>query len=204
MAKTMWIADAGYLLNVIPDRFSYSKLRAKLEELLGEPFAEAHYLNSKSDPPRAAQDKFHTWLQTARRTGGPQMQVHLYWLKQLRCECPSCRGRFTRKTQGGVDVGIATLLLTKAYDGVYERVVLSAGDGDFNDAVDFVKNRLHKQFVLAVSDVAHTVSPKLQCLADEIIDLVEHNDEIRREPAPVADEDIDEDLSTTTPAAPRS
>ena len=70
------------------------------------------------------------------------MRVQLYKLKDLRCDCPHCGDHFDRQVQKGVDVGIATLLIKLAVQEKYERVILSAGDGDFEDAISVRQRRV--------------------------------------------------------------
>ncbi len=63
------------------------------------------------------------------------MRVKLYKLKDLHIECPSCRSRFDKQVQKGVDVGVATLIVKMAAQNQYDTVLLCAGDGDFEDAL---------------------------------------------------------------------
>lgn len=166
MERIVWIADAGYLLKACPGRFDYLKLKAVLEREAGAPFAESFYLNSTPDPPTDAQDSFHTWLKTAQPTG-PKMRVKLYKLKDLHVDCPSCNNKFDRKVQKGVDVGIATLIVKLAAQNQYSRLILSAGDGDFEDAIGFAKEELHKE--IWITGYPESLSPDLQSYADRVL-----------------------------------
>lgn len=163
---TVWIVDGAYLMKAAPGRFDYLKLKAQLEACNGGSFQESFYLNSTPNPPTDAQDSFHTWLKTA-PPKGPRMRVELYKLKDLTCECYSCHAQFVRLVQKGVDVGIATLLIKLAVQKKYDRVILSAGDGDFEDAVEYVKDEFHKEFWLA--GFSGSVSADLQSYADNMI-----------------------------------
>jgi uncharacterized LabA/DUF88 family protein len=164
--RTIWIIDAAYLKKSAPRRFDYLKLKTALEKENQEAFAESYYLNSTPNPPTDGRDGFHTWLKTA-PPGGPRMRVKLYSLKAVHNECPECHHQFDRQVQKGVDVGIATLIVKLAAQGQYERIVLSAGDGDFEDAIAFAKDELHKEFWLSGFD--GTVSADLQSYADQMI-----------------------------------
>ena len=166
--KAVWIVDGAYLLKAGQrfGRFDYIKLRRKLEADIGQPFFEAYYLNSTPNPPTDAQDAFHTWLKGA-PPRGPHMRVQLYKLKNQHNECPQCRHSFDRKIQKGVDVGIATLVLKLATQQKYDLLVLSAGDGDFEDSIDYAKSELNKQIVIAGYD--GSVSTDLQSYADRVI-----------------------------------
>jgi uncharacterized LabA/DUF88 family protein len=69
--------------------------------------------------------------------------------------------------QKGVDVGIATLMIKLATQNLYDRLFLSAGDGDFEDAISYVKSDLHKE--IWISGFTNTVSADLQSYADKVV-----------------------------------
>jgi uncharacterized LabA/DUF88 family protein len=166
--KTVWVVDGAYVMkssNTL-GRVDYLRLKTVLEAELGEPFFECYYLNSTVNPPTDAQDGFHTWLKCA-PPSGPKMRVQLYKLKDLGVVCPQCTHGFDRQVQKGVDVGIATLVLKLAAQEQYERLVLAAGDGDFEDAIAYVKSELHKQIWIA--GFSKSVSADLQSYADRVV-----------------------------------
>lgn len=164
--KTVWIVDAAYLLKAAPGRFDYLKLKTELERLVGEKLSEGFYLNSTPNPPTDAQDGFHTWLKTA-PPNGPKLRVKLYKLKDMHNMCPNCSHHFDRQVQKGVDVGVATLILKLASQNQYDRLILLAGDGDFEDAIAFVKEELHKE--LWIGGFNGSLSADLQSYADNVI-----------------------------------
>ncbi|QEI04765.1 NYN domain-containing protein [Pigmentiphaga aceris] len=167
--KTVWIADAAYLFNYgksRPGGIDYLKLKNELERANGEPIHEAYYLNSISEPLNDAQNSFHSWIKSA-APKGPKMRVQLYKLKDLHNKCPACSHQFDRPVQKGVDVGIATLIIKLAVQNVYDRLILSAGDGDFEDAISYIKSDLHKQFWL--NGATTTLSTDLQSYSDRVL-----------------------------------
>lgn len=178
MPRTIWIADAGYLIQACPDRFDYLKLKNVLEREVGEKFAESFYLNSTPDPPTDGQNSFHTWLKTA-PPQGPKMRVKLYKLKAMHLRCPSCGNNFDKTVQKGVDVGIATLIVKLAAQDQYSRVVLSAGDGDFEDAIAFAKEECHKE--VWITGFPNSMSPDLQSYADHVLWLDPLFDEFKKD-----------------------
>jgi uncharacterized LabA/DUF88 family protein len=97
----------------------------------------------------------------------PKMRVQLYKLKDMHNKCPSCGHQFDRQVQKGVDVGIATLIIKLAAQDVYERLILSAGDGDFEDAITYIKSELHKEFWL--NGAPASLSTDLQSYADTVL-----------------------------------
>lgn len=179
MARTVWIVDAAYAMKAAPGRFDYVRLKEKLERLNGEPFAESYYLNSTPSPPSDQQDAFHTWLKLA-PPKGPRMRVQLYKLKDMHLQCPQCSNHSTRSVQKGVDVGIATLIVKLAAQGRYERLILLAGDGDFEDAIDYVKSELHREIWIA--GFSDSVSSDLQSYSDRVIWLSDIWHDIERAP----------------------
>lgn len=165
--KTVWIVDGAYLFNHGRNKpFDYLKLKAEIERANGGKLHESYYLNTAPDVATDSQNAFHSWLKSA-APRGPKMRVQLYSLKDLNCTCPSCGNAFSRSVQKGVDVGIATLIVKLAAQGVYDRLILSAGDGDFEDAITYIKSDLHKEFWL--HGAMANLSTDLQCYADEVL-----------------------------------
>jgi len=171
-------------------QFDYAKLRRKLEQE-GGPFWRAYYLNSTPNPPSDAQDHFHTWLKSA-SPNGPKFIVKLYKLKQVKADeayCKECQQkvslacpngsdhRLENQQQKGVDVGIASLALI--HKDRYETLVLSSGDGDLLDAVEFLSEHEGKRIELAV--FKSNVSTDLQSYADHIYWIDDFAEEVRRE-----------------------
>jgi hypothetical protein len=146
--KTVWIIDGAYLFNYAKShQFDYLRLKQELTKANGYPIYEGYYLNSTPDPATDAQNAFHSWIKSA-PPKGPKLRVQLYRLKDMHNTCPNCSTHFDRQVQKGVDVGIATLIIKLAAQNVYDRLILSAGDGDFEDAVSYIKSDLHKEFWL--------------------------------------------------------
>lgn len=176
--KTVWIVDGAYLFNYGKSRQSgidYVKLKNYLEEVNGGPIYEGYYLNSTSDPSTDAQEAFHAFIKSA-PPKGPKLRVQIYPLKEMHNRCPSCGQPFERQVQKGVDVGIATLIIKLAAQGVYDRLILSAGDGDFEDAIAYVKSDLHKEFWL--NGAQASLSTDLQSYADRVLWLDDMNGKI--------------------------
>jgi uncharacterized LabA/DUF88 family protein len=165
--RTIWIVDGAYLFNYGKTRpFDYLKLKNEIIRLNGGPIYESYYLNSETDPPTDAQNSFHSWIKSAPPIG-PKFRVQLYKLKRASSGCSQCGHSTDRWMQKGVDVGIATLIIKLAAQNVYDRLILSAGDGDFEDAISYVKSELHKEVWLAGSSA--NLSPDLQSYADNVL-----------------------------------
>lgn len=189
----LWLIDAGYLFNAQRSveqayHFDYLKLRRKLEE--SGSIWRAYYLNSTPHPPTDAQDNFHTWLRSA-PPRGPQMITKLYELKQVRADrayCEDCQTKINltcpngashhigNQQQKGVDVAVATLALI--HRDRYEALLLSSGDSDLLDAVEFLSEQ-GKRIELAV--FSEGVSTDLQARADKVYWINDFADEVRRD-----------------------
>ena len=152
-------------------RFDYLKLKQFLERLIGDEFVEAYYLNAVTDDANKAQDSFHTWLKSA-PPRGPKLRVQLYGLKHLTTTCQECGHVIERPVQKGVDVGIATLALKLAMQDKYDRFVLAAGDGDFEDAIRYIVDEQAKEFVLV--GFGPSLSTDLQSYARQVVFLEDH------------------------------
>jgi uncharacterized LabA/DUF88 family protein len=177
MSKFVWIVDASYLMKQKPGHFDYFKLKQVLEKECGGEFVDSFYLNSVSDLPTEGQNSFHTWLKLA-PPNGPKMRVKLYNFKDLKSECPECHHQFAREVQKGVDVGIATLIVKLAAQNRYTRLVLSAGDGDFEDAIAYAKEELNKE--IWITGFQETISPDLQSYADKVLWLEDYWDDFKK------------------------
>lgn len=176
--KTIWIIDGSYIHKASHGTMDYLKFKQKLEECNNGDFFETYFLDSTTDSPSQGEIDFYTWLKAA-PPDGPQMRVQLYDLKTMQVNCPDCGKTFERHVQKGVDVGIATLMLRLATQNVCERLILSAGDGDFEDAIDYVKSNLHKE--VWICGFRNTVSTDLQSYANKVIWIEDFGDEVRRD-----------------------
>jgi nijmegen breakage syndrome protein 1 len=167
--KVVWIIDAAYMRKAAPVRFDWLKLKSLLEGPGGRTFDEVYYLDSHVA--QSSQERFHNWLRLAPPTG-PKFQVRLYDLKKSCVSCPMCNQDFDRTVQKGVDVGIATLIFRLAVESRYERLLLSTGDGDFEDAISYVKTAHKKEVYIAA--FRGSVSACLQSHSDKIVWLNDH------------------------------
>ena len=178
--RTVWIVDGGYLFDYAktrPKGFDYLKLKNAIVKQNGGPLYESYFLNSVPDNAGESLHGFTSWLKSA-PPAGPQMRVHLYKLKNIHTRCPACSHQFDRQEQKGVDVGIATLMIKLAVQNVYDRLILSAGDGDFEDAISYVKSDLHKEIWINGSQA--NLSTDLQSYADRVLWLDDMTADIDR------------------------
>ena len=77
-----------------------------------------------------------------------------------------------------MDVGLATLMVKLAAQNKYDRLILSAGDGDFEDAIKYVKYECAKE--VWVTGHSASLSTNLRGHADRVIRLEDHRREIEK------------------------
>ena len=197
--KRLWLIDGAYLFSTQSSvgqgyNFDYLLLKNKLETTVG-PFWRTYYLNAlQPDNDRNdGMQRFHSWMQSA-PPSGPKIITKLYNLRDsdashaycrecattVQLECPAAgystdEHPLTRRSQKGVDVGIASLALTHLDS--YDTLMLSSGDGDLLDAIKFVSDS-GKEIELAVFRAG--VATELQSWADRIHWIDEFAHEIAR------------------------
>eukprot|EP00667_Euglena_gracilis_P016793 EG_transcript_17603 len=98
-----------------------------------------------------------------RSADGPRFSVKEYPSKEK--ECPICHGRFP--VQAGCDVGIALRIFRLCQ--TFKRIILLAGDGDFEEALEYARDYAHCEIIL-ISFKSNS-SPKLHPYARRVIFL---------------------------------
>jgi uncharacterized LabA/DUF88 family protein len=149
----VWLIDAAYILKGHTGNIDYTQMRRVLQEWAieqqGGRFDQIIFYNSYVEGDHRA-DAFNTEMT---RRG---FNVKLFPLKKTHGD---------RWVQRGVDVALVTDLLCLAYEGKFKRVVLSAGDGDFIEAVKLVRSRFQQVWLAGYKD---SMSSDLAKEADRI------------------------------------
>lgn len=136
----IWLIDGAYVLKGAQGKIDYLQLRRTLQVWASENqrFDRCIFFNSCILDDEA-QTRFHAWMENN------GFELRLYDIKKMKATCPTCNTCFHRQVQKGVDVGLCTVLLELADD--YRRVVLTAGDGDFIDAIRVVKRKFKEVYI---------------------------------------------------------
>lgn len=113
-------------------RIDVKKLHAHLERE-GEIW-QTFIFASVTDPPRYRQTAFYTFLKTEMR-----YEVLLYTLGSRSVECRRCGDDWTVPLEKGLDVGLATKMLTLANARAFDTAILVAADKDYLETVQAVK-----------------------------------------------------------------
>ncbi|KAG3119664.1 hypothetical protein PI124_g2154 [Phytophthora idaei] len=168
---TALIIDGSYAMIGARDlggKIDYIKLRAALEEQALTQFGDCWFFdqNPSAQPLNPALTAEYHMLKFA-PPDGPQFQVSLFPMKKYNCHCRRCGNHFTQNVQKGVDNGIATKILSLAYENICDRFILFAGDGDFYSSLSHVRNVLRKD--IWVIGYRGTVSGDLQQLASRVL-----------------------------------
>lgn len=154
--RMLLIIDGGYFQKGQQEHgmdLDIESLLAFVQRLTGSTIEHAYYYDSA--PHDTA---FHRALRRL------QIRVESRPLKTLPVRCPNARCAYSRQpiertVQAGVDVAIATKVLTMACEDQYDTLVLLAGDGDFADAVQYLKERRRKRVV--VCGFSNSISNRL-------------------------------------------
>jgi len=152
----IWLIDGAYVLRGATGTIDYVSLQKEMEECVEGQFDQVIFFNSakKGD---TKQEGFHRQM---RKQG---FDVRVYKLKELKIKCPHCSQTSGRQVQAGVDVGICTTMLELMFS--YSRIVLTAGDGDFIDAIDIVKKNKKEVYI---SGFKNSMSKHFHITADKI------------------------------------
>ncbi|CEG39639.1 NYN domain, limkain-b1-type [Plasmopara halstedii] len=169
--RSALIIDGSYAMIGARDlggKIDYTKLRATLEELSSNQFGDCWFFDQSPSASRAysAMTTEYHMLKFA-PPDGPQFQVSLFPMKKYSCHCKRCGFNFTQNVQKGVDNGIATKILSLAYENICDRFVLFAGDGDFYSSLSLVRNVLRKE--IWVMGYRGKLSGDLQQLASRVL-----------------------------------
>ncbi|CAI5712827.1 unnamed protein product [Hyaloperonospora brassicae] len=196
-SRTALIIDGSYAMigaRSLGGKIDYVKLRSALEEQAMTQFGDCWFFDQNPSAQRAnpALTAEYHMLKFA-PPDGPQFQVSLFPMKKYSCHCKRCGNLFTQNVQKGVDNGIATKILSLAYENVRlryalfdpviyaarfsllilhmnqicGRFILFAGDGDFYSSLSHVRNVLRKD--IWVMGYRGTISGDLQQLASRVI-----------------------------------
>lgn len=114
-------------------RIDAQKLQSFLEQD-GEVW-QTFFFASVSNPPRYKQTGFYGYIKNQMR-----WEVLLYQLGQKSITCRKCKDTRRVPVEKGVDVGLATKLLTLANNRAFDTAILIAADKDYLETVRAVKN----------------------------------------------------------------
>jgi uncharacterized LabA/DUF88 family protein len=100
----------------------------------GEEVWQTYFFASEQDPPREEATKFYSFLKEHLR-----WEVSIYTLGKKTIKCNNCDCVATVFAEKGVDIGLATKMLTLGMNRAYETAILVAGDRDYLETVKFIK-----------------------------------------------------------------
>ena len=138
----VWLIDAAYVLKGHQGKIDYVSIRRELQKWAIPNYGRFdRMIFYNSYDPKNGSDEFIKIMES----NGFEMKM--YPLKFMNINCDKCGYKGKRMVQKGVDVAIVTDLLSLAYEGQYKRIVITAGDGDFLDAVLKVQSMFREVFV---------------------------------------------------------
>lgn len=114
-------------------RIDAEKLISKLEE--NGKIWQTHFFAAVTDPPRFSQTNFYKMLKEQLR-----WETYIFPLGSRSIYCKKCDSYRKTFTEKGVDVAIATKMLTHAMNKAFETSILVSGDKDYLETVKTIKN----------------------------------------------------------------
>jgi uncharacterized LabA/DUF88 family protein len=114
---------------------------------------QTHFFAAVTDPPRYTQTAFYRMLKEKLR-----WETVLFPLGNKTFHCRNCNKIHRLKTEKGVDVAIATKMLTHAINKAFDTAILLSGDKDYLDTVRTVKNLGLR---VEIVSFRHSLSPDL-------------------------------------------
>ena len=131
---------------------------------------------SVTDPPRYQQTEYYRFLKNEMR-----YEVLLFELGRKRVKCRHCNQSWVTRVEKGVDVALATRMLTLANNRAFDTAVLVAADRDYMETVKAVKaNGLRVEIVAWRG----TISPLMEAESSQPVVYLD---------------DIKSDIELTTP-----
>jgi uncharacterized LabA/DUF88 family protein len=171
-------------------RIDVDKLKSVLERD-GEIW-QTFFFASVTNPPRYQQTNFYRFIKNHMR-----FEVSLYKLGRKTTRCRNCNRSWTVPVEKGVDVGLATKLLSLASHRAFETALLIAADRDYLETVQAVKNMGMRVEIIAWRG---TISPQMENESSAPVlffDDMRYDIELTTEPDREAEElssgEIDED-----------
>lgn len=190
-ASAAWFVDGSYLYKTwkslqLSRRLDYLKLRQQLEKEYQATIEDAYYFNADPDPPSSQSNSFHSFL-TKLPPRGPGLRVKLYWLSQKKLFWPADMGgepvthprtgvQYELTQQKAVDVGLAFHLVRSFSKRRWNKLFLSAGDGDFHEVLQYLVETENVDVYLIGSP--DNISSEIRPYARELFDLRDHIEQI--------------------------
>jgi uncharacterized LabA/DUF88 family protein len=113
-------------------RIDAKRLFEKLQER-GEIW-QTYFFAAVTDPPRFSQTNFYNMLKN-----DLHWETFIFPLGQKTHKCKECQSRWTSWSEKGLDVALATKLLTHGMNKAFDTAILASGDKDYLETVRTVK-----------------------------------------------------------------
>jgi len=146
ISKGVLLIDGSYLFNgarsLLPRKLGVSSpgIKKFLEIIESKTcrISDIYYFDATPEPPFDTQRAFYQRLREN------YVRVELSRLKTMDVKCYSCGNNTKRIVQAGVDVALATKMLSLTCEGQLDTLILLAGDGDFVEAIKYLRDVQHK------------------------------------------------------------
>ncbi len=157
-------------------RIDAKKLFEKLKE--GGDIWQTYFFAAVTDPPRFSQTNFYQMLKN-----DLHWETFIFPLGQKTYRCKQCNCSWTSWTEKGVDVALATKMLTHAMDRAFDTAILVSGDKDYLETVRAVKGLgLRVEIVAFGRSLAHELAKESSIPVVYLDDLRGQIELLRAEP----------------------
>lgn len=133
---------------------------------------QTFFFASVTDPPKYAQTGFYKYLKNQMR-----FEVKLYTLGRKTTKCKNCKCTWMVPVEKGVDVGLATKMLSLANNKAFDTAILIAADKDYLETIQEIKNQgIHVEIVAwrgSISSEMEAESSRPVIYFDEIRSIIE-------------------------------
>jgi uncharacterized LabA/DUF88 family protein len=160
----------------------------KLVEALAKDGAiwQTYFFASEEDPPNSDQTNLYKYLRLALH-----FEVNLYPLRKRQMRCNACGNEWSSYSEKAAAIGMATTLVSLAYNNAFDSAILVTGDSDFLDPIRTVKDLGKKVELAAWRD---SIAQDLEMEASDDIFYLDENRDLLERPSTGESELSDVDM----------
>ena len=151
----------------------------KLQDILSgqEPVWQTYFFASEEEPPNADQASLYKYLKVALH-----FEVQLYPLRKRQMRCNSCGNEWSSYSEKAAAIGMASTLVSLAYNSAFDTAILVTGDSDFIEPIRIVKSLGKRAQLVAWRD---SIAQDLEIESSgDVFYLDEHRSELERSAPP--------------------
>jgi uncharacterized LabA/DUF88 family protein len=149
---------------------------------------QTYFFASEEDPPNSDQTNLYKYLRLALH-----FEVNLYPLRKRQMRCNACGNEWSSYSEKAAAIGMATTLVSLAYNNAFDTAILVTGDSDFLDPIRTVKDLGKKVELAAWRD---SIAQDLEMEASDDIFYLDENRDLLERPSGGESEMSDVDMDS--------